>query len=220
MIAAVSQYRDRTEAGHVLARHLAHYASRVDALVLALPPGGVPVAVEVAGYLNAPLDTLAVRKLAPPDHPELALGALAGGVQVLDDDLVTQSGLPRHEFDSWLEHEAAALQRLEHTLRGNRPPPQIRGRVIILIDDGLATGLSMHAAAIAVHRHQPAWIVVAAPVGAPEACDELAQEVHEVVCPLRPDPFQAVGLAYEHFAPTEIEDARDALRRASGLQRP
>jgi putative phosphoribosyl transferase len=221
MILTVHQYRDRIEAGQVLARQLAHYASRVDTLVLALPRGGVPVAVEVAKYLNAPLDVFLVRKLGLPDHPELAMGAIAsGGVRVLDDEAIERGHVSREQLAEITARETAELERQQQLYRGNRPPPPITGRVVIVVDDGLATGYSMHAAVMALHRQQPAWLVVAAPVGSTEACDDLAQEVHEVVCPLRPEPFQAVGLWYDHFSPTDDDEVREGLRRVAGLQRP
>ena len=221
MILTVHQYRDRIEAGQVLARQLAHYASRVDTIVLALPRGGVPIAVEVAKYLNAPLDVFLVRKLGLPDHPEVAMGAIAsGGVRVLDDDAIERGHVTTAELAEITARETAELERQQQLYRGNRPPPTLTGRVVILVDDGLATGYSMHAAVVAAHRQQPAWLVVATPVGSPEACNDLAQEVHEVVCPLRPEPFQAVGLWYDHFSPTDDDEVRAGLRRVAGLQRP
>ncbi|MGH7943483.1 MAG: phosphoribosyltransferase [Opitutaceae bacterium] len=221
MILNVHRYHDRVEAGQVLARQLAHYASRVDALVLAIPRGGVPVALEVAAYLNAPLDAFVVRKLALPDSPGSALGAIApGGVSVYDEDAIEQAGVTREQIAEIAAREAAELERRQLFYRGHRPAPQIAGRVVILVDEGLAAGLGMHAAVIALHRQQPAWLVVAAPVGSVEACEELAQEVHEVVCPFRPKPFQSVGLWYDHFALADDEEVRAALRRTSGLPRP
>lgn len=221
MILTIQQYRDRVEAGQTLARHLASYASRVDTLVLALPRGGVPVGVEVAKYLNAPVDALIVRKLGLPENPEIAMGAIAsGGVRVLDDDIIERAGVTPEEVAHITMLENAELLHCEQLYRGHRPAPQIAGRVVILVDDGLATGSSMHAAVIAVHRQQPAWLVVASPVGSIEACDDLAQEVHEVVCPLRPNPFQAVGLWYDHFSPVDDDDVVNALRRSTGLPRP
>ena len=221
MILSVHQYRDRIEAGRVLARQLAHYAARVDTLVLALPRGGVPIAVEVAEYLNAPLDVFLVRKLGLPDNPEVAMGAIAsGGVRVLDDATIAQAGVTPEQLADITARETAELERRQRLYRGQRPSPKIAGRVVILVDDGLATGASMHAAVIGVHRQQPAWLVVATPVGSIEACNELAQEVHEVVCPLRPEPIQAVGLWYDHFAPTDDDEVLAGLRRVAGLQRP
>jgi putative phosphoribosyl transferase len=218
MILTVHQYRDRIEAGQILARQLAHYASRVDTLVLALPPEGVPIAVEVASYLNAPLDAFVVRKLVLPNDPEHPIGALApGGARVFDDEAIQNSGLAPPEFADLVARETAELERRQQLYRGDRPPPQIAGRVVIVVDDGLATGYAMHAAIIALHRQQPAWLVVAAPVGSVEACNELAQEAHEVVCPLRPDPLRSIGLWYDHFSPTDDDEVRTTLRRSSGL---
>ncbi len=221
IVTAQQHYRDRIEAGQLLARQLAPYASRVDTLVLALPRGGVPVAAEVAAYLNAPLDALLVRKLLHPDNPDIMLGAIAsGGVRMLDDDAIQRAGISPEEITHLTMVESAELIRIEHFYRGDQPPPHIAGRVVILVDDGLMTGSSMHAAVIALHRQQPAWIVVAAPVGSNEACDDLAQEVHAVVCPLRPEPLESVGLWYDHFAPVDEENARAGLRRGRGLPRP
>lgn len=218
MILTVHQYRDRIEAGQLLARQLAHYASRVDTLVLALHPGGVAVAVEVAAYLNAPLDAFLVRKLSLPGDPEIAIGAIAsGGATVLDDQAIKIAGVTATELATVTARETAALERDQKLYRGRRPVPRIAGRVVILVADGITTALSMHAAVIALHRQQPAWLVVAAPVGSAEACEELAQEVHEVVCPLRPEPFHSVGLSYDHFSPMADDDIRTTLHRISGL---
>jgi putative phosphoribosyl transferase len=220
MILTRHQYRDRIEAGQMLARQLAHYASRVDTIVLALPRGGVPIAVEVAGYLNVPLDAFIVLNLRHANTPEIAIGALAtGGVQVLDREAIDRTGIGASQLAMIIERESAELTRQHQLYCGNRPLPPLAGRVVIVVDDGLATGFSMHAAVMALHRQLPAWLVAATPVGAPEACDELAQEVHELVVPLRPEPFQAVGLAYDHFAPVDDEQVRTALRRAGGLAR-
>ena len=219
MILTLHQYRDRIEAGQVLARQLAHYASRVDTLVLGLARGGVVIACEVAAYLNVPLDAFVVRKLALPENPEVAIGAIAsGGVRVLDQEAIDHAEISAKEVAAITERETAELRRREAAYRGPRLLPPMSGRVVILVDDGLATGFSMHAAVIALHRLEPAWLVVAAPVGSQEACDDLAQEVHEVVCPLRPDPLQAIGLWYDHFSPTSDEEVRACLKRA-GLPR-
>jgi len=221
MILDVHRYHDRVEAGQVLARQLAHYASRVDTLVLAISCGGVTVALEVAEYLNAPLEAFVVRKLALPDSPESALGALApGGVSVYDASAIEHAGVTPAQIADITAGEMAELERHQQFFRGSRMWPPIAGRLVILVDDGITAGLAMHAAVIAVHRHQPAWLVAAAPVGSVEACEELAQEVHEVVCPLRPQPFRSVGLWYDHFGPGDDEEVRAALHRTSGLRRP
>jgi putative phosphoribosyl transferase len=213
-----THYRDRTEAGQVLARQLAPYASRVDTVVLGLARGGVTVAAEVAGYLRAPLDAFIVQNIESPDHAGMVLGAItSGGTSVLDHDAIYRSGLSPTELREITVREARELNRRETLYRAHRPPPQIAGHVVVIVDDGLAAGFAMHAAIIALLRQQPAWLVAAAPVGSPEVCDELAQEVHEVVCPVRPDSLESVGLWYDHFAPTNDEDVRDCLRRATTL---
>lgn len=220
MILNVHQYHDRVEAGQVLARQLAHYASRVDTLVLAIPRDGVPIAMEVASYLNAPMDAFLVQRLTAPGHDEVTLGAVAaGGVNVYDEGAIRRSGVGPEEVAALTARETAELERRQQHYRGRRPPPAIAGRVVILVNDGITTSLSLHAAVIALHRQQPAWLVVAAPVGSNEACEELAQEVHEVVCPLRPEPLQSIGLWYDHFAPSNDDEVRAALRRTSGLPR-
>jgi predicted phosphoribosyltransferase len=220
MILTAHQYHDRIEGGRVLARHLAHYASRVDTLVLAIPREGVPIAIEVASYLNVPIDAFMVQRLRPPGQEELTLGAIAsGGVSVYDESAIQRACVTPQEMADITARETAELNRRQKLFRGHRPPPQIAGRVVILVNDGLTAGLSMHAAVIALHRQQPAWLVVAAPVGSVEACEELAQEVHEVVCPLRPEPLQSIGSWYDHFAPSNDDEVRAALHRTSGLPR-
>jgi putative phosphoribosyl transferase len=199
---------------------LAHYASRVDTLVLAVPCGGVAVAVEVAAYLNAPLDAFMVRSLTVPQAPDQVIGAIAtGGVTVFDEPAIRETGLSTDEVAALAARELQSLERRQQLLRGRRPPPQIAGRVVILVDEGIVTGLKLHAAVIALHRQQPAWLVVAAPVGSSEACEELSHEVHEVICPVRPWPFEAVGLAYDHFMPCNDDEAHAALERSGGLPR-
>ena len=218
MILDAYRYHDRVEAGQVLARQLAHYASRVDTLVLGVAGGGVPIALEVASYLNAPLDAFVIRRLLLPDNPESALGAIApGGVCVYDDAAIQHAGVTPQQIADLTARETAELERRQRLYRGRRSPPTISGRVVIVIDEGLTGGLAMHAAVIALHRQQPAWLVVAAPVGSVEACQDLAQEVHEVVCPFRPEPFQALDLWYDHLLPADEEEVRTALWRRSSL---
>jgi putative phosphoribosyl transferase len=207
-------YRNRTEAGEVLARELCDYANRPDVLVLALPRGGVPVAYEVARTLHAPLDVFLVRKLGVPGHEELAMGAVAtGGVRVLNEQVVHHFRIPASVIDSVAAWEMEELERRERLYRGERPPPTVRGKTVILVDDGLATGSTMLAAAKAVRQQEPARIVVAAPIAAPETCDFLRAEVDEVVCPVTPEPFHAVGLWYEDFSQTTDEEVRELLGR-------
>ncbi|HVI85299.1 MAG TPA: phosphoribosyltransferase [bacterium] len=213
-----SPFRDRRDAGRHLARALAAYAGRPDVVVLALPRGGVPVASEVARALHAPLDVCLVRKLGVPGREELAFGALAtGGVRVLNEELVQRLGIPPRVIAAVTAAERKELQRRRRTYRSQRPPPVLRGRIVILIDDGVATGASLHAALVVLRRARPARIVVAVPVAAPEACAALRAEVDEVVCAWTPEPFHAVGHWYEDFAPTSDAEVRDLLE---GSARP
>src|SRR5438874_6038364 len=177
------RYADRSEGGRILATRLTEYRDRADVLVLALPRGGVPVGYEVARALHAPLDVFLVRKLGVPGHEELAMGAIAsGGVRVLNPDVVEHLHIPESIIDAVAEREQADLERRAREYRGSRPPPDVRGRTVILVDDGLATGSSMRAAAAALRRQQPARIVVAVPVAAPPTCREFRGEVDDVVC--------------------------------------
>jgi len=207
-------FRNRRDAGRFLAKRLARYAGQPDVLVLALPRGGVPVAYEVARALGAPLDLFLVRKLGLPGHEELAMGAIAsGGVQVLNERVVSQ-GIPGHIIQQVARNERRELERRERAYRGNRPPPEIRGHTVILVDDGLATGATMRAAAEALRRLGPSRLVVAVPVAAPETCEEFRGEVDEIVCGRTPEPFQAVGLWYDDFSQTTDEEVQDLLERA------
>lgn len=211
-------FRDRHEAGRVLARRLAEYADRPDVIVLALPRGGVPVAYEVASALDTPMDVFVVRKLGVPGYEELAMGAVASGnVRVLNDQLVRRLGIPDHVIDEVAAREQQELARRERLYRGGRPPPDVRERTVILVDDGLATGATMHAAIQALRQQQPARIVVAVPTAAPETCEELRAEVDDVICAITPEPFHAVGLWYREFSQTTDEAVRDLLARRSML---
>jgi predicted phosphoribosyltransferase len=211
-------FRDRKEAGQLLAAKLAAYANRPDVLVLALPRGGVPVAYEVARALKAPLDVFVVRKLGLPGHEEFAMGAVAtGGVRVLNDELVRSLRIPEYLIDNVVAKEEQELARREHLYRGNRPPPDVCGRTVILVDDGLATGATMLAAIKALQKQQPARIVVAVPTAAPETCEELRAEVHDVICAITPQSFHAVGLWYEDFSQTTDEEVRNLLSLATGF---
>jgi predicted phosphoribosyltransferase len=208
-------FRDRRDAGRQLAAKLAAYDNDPDVLVLALPRGGVPVAYEVARALNAPLDVFLVRKLGVPGHEELAMGAIAtGGVRVLNERVLRQAAIPPSEVEAVAAAEARELARREREYRGDRPPPQIRGKTVILIDDGLATGATMHAAVQALRLQGPRRIVVAVPIAAPETCEAFRAEVDEVVCAVTPDPFYAVGLWYEDFSQTSDEEVRELLAQA------
>ena len=209
-------FRDRAEAGRALAQALERYAGLDDLLVLALPRGGVPVAYEVARALPAPLDVFLVRKLGVPGHEELAMGALAsGGVRVLNPDVVDHLHIPESIIDGVAEREQAELERRAREYRGDRSPPDVRGRTVILVDDGLATGSTMRAAAAAVREQQPAQIVVAVPVAAPATCQDFKREVDDVVCALTPEPFYAVGVWYEDFSQTTDAEVRHLLDLAA-----
>ena len=209
-------FRDRRDAGRLLAEKLAAYANRPDVLVLALPRGGVPVAYEVAHRLGAPLDVFVVRKLGVPGHEELAMGAVAtGGVRVLNDQLVEQLGIPDQMIDAVAARERQELARRERLYRGGRPPPDVRGRTVILVDDGLATGATMYAAIEALRKQNPGRIVVAVPTASPETCEEMKAKADHVICAITPDPFQAVGRWYQDFSQTSDEEVADLLARRS-----
>ena len=214
------RFRDRREAGRLLAAQLGAYAKRPDVLVLALPRGGVPVAAEVASALGAPLDVFVVRKLGVPGHEEYALGAIAtGGVRVLNEEVVQALRIPDRVIDALAAREQEELARRERVYRGHRPPLDVRGRTVILVDDGLATGATMHAAIRALRQQQPARIVVAVPTASPETCAELKTEVDDIICATTPDPFYAVGLWYEDFSQTTDEEVRELLARSPGAGR-
>jgi predicted phosphoribosyltransferase len=213
-------FRDRSDAGRQLAAHLTAYARRTDVLVLALPRGGVPVGFEVAQALGVPLDVFLVRKLGVPGHEELAMGAVAsGGLRVLNRDVVEQLHIPDQAIDAVAGQQQRELERRERAYRDDRPAPEVRDKTVILVDDGLATGSTMRAAAAALRQQQPARVVVGVPAAAPQTCDELRQEMDEVVCAITPEPFYAVGLWYEDFSQTTDQEVRDLLARAAGQQR-
>jgi len=209
-------FRDRRDAGRLLAEKLAAYANRPDVLVLALPRGGVPVAYEVARALGAPLDVFVVRKLGVPGYEELAMGAIAtGNVRVLNDRLIERLGMPDHVIDAVTARERQELARRERLYRGGRPPPDVRGRTVILIDDGLATGATMQAAIEALRQQNPARIVVAVPTAAPETCKEMKAMADDVICAITPEPFEAVGRWYQDFSQTTDEEVSALLGRTS-----
>lgn len=213
------RFRDRTEAGRLLAERLRGYAGRNDVVVLALPRGGVPVAYEVAMELGAPLAVFVVRKLGVPGYKELAMGAIAsGGVVVLDEGLVRRLGISRTQLEDAIAREAQELERRENAYDGRRGPPKLEGKTVILVDDGLATGSTMRAAAMAVRELKPARVVVAVPVAAAETCDDFRDVVDEVVCDVTPRPFHAVGLWYENFSQTSDDEVRELLERAEARE--
>ena len=213
-------FRDRADAGKHLATKLLSYKDRSDVLVLALPRGGVPVAFEVAEALHVPLDIFLVRKLGVPRHEELAMGAIStGGVRVLNEDVVDYLRIPEHIIDAIAADELKELERRELAYRGNRPEPDIKGKTVILIDDGLATGSTIRAAAQALRQQQPARIIVAVPVSAAQTCDEYRIGVDEIVCAVTPEPFLGVGQWYRDFSQTTDAEVRDLLARARGEKR-
>ena len=205
-------YRDRLEAGRMLGELLRERFALTGAMVLALPRGGVPVGLEVAFALEAPLDVFVVRKLGVPGHEELAMGAVAvGGFEVLDEFLVERLGITPLQIAAVADHEAAELQRREERYRDGRPPLEFHGRTVILVDDGLATGATMRAAIGAIRQQSVAELIVAVPVGSVEACEEIAREVDMLICPCRPEPFDAVGRWYQSFAQVTDDDVCECL---------
>jgi predicted phosphoribosyltransferase len=209
-------FKDRRDAGRKLAQYLTQYANRPDVVILALPRGGVPVAFEVARALNAPLDIFLVRKLGLPGHEELAMGAIAsGGLRVLNEDIVGALNIPDAVVEAVARRERAELERRERAYRGGRPPLDVRGKTVILVDDGLATGSSMRAAVAGLRAQQPAQVVVAVPTAAPETCEAFENEVDDVVCAVTPQPFFSVGTWYDDFSQTSDEEVRRLLEEAS-----
>ncbi len=199
-----------------MAGRLADYAGRGDVLVLALPRGGVPVAFEVARALEAPLDVFLVRKLGVPGREELAMGAIAtAGVRLLNDEVVQRLRIPARVIDRVAAVELAELERREREYRDGRPPPEVAGRTVILVDDGLATGASMRAAVVALRQRHPARIVVAVPIASPATCREFRDLVDQVVCARTPEPFHAVGHWYEDFSQTSDDEVRELLALAA-----
>lgn len=212
-------FADRFEAGRVLASKLGEFSGRSDVVVLALPRGGVPVGYEVAQALSAPLDVFVVRKLGTPGQEELAMGALApGAITVLNQEVVQALGIPQSIIDAVVAREQLELERREREYRDGRPAAYVRGRTVILVDDGLATGSSMRVAAKALRKEAAAQIVVAVPVASPSTCAEFEAEVDKVVCAATPEPFWAVGQWYRDFSETSDDEVRELL--ASGAAPP
>jgi putative phosphoribosyl transferase len=209
-------FRNRTDAGRQLASKLAKFQGRSDLLVLALPRGGVPVAYEVANILHAPMDVFLVRKLGVPGHEELAFGAIAsGGLRVINQSIVHSTHLSPVQIEAAVAREKVELARRERSYRGDHTPPDPKGLTVILVDDGLATGATMLAAARALRQENPKHVVIAVPVAAPATCNELRPEVDEIICAITPEQFHAVGLWYEDFSQITDEEVRELLERSS-----
>ena len=209
-------FRDRTEAGQILASKLTKYVNQVDTVILALPRGGVPVAYEIGKELGLPIDIFVVRKLGVPGHEELAMGAIAsGGVRHINRDVVDQLRIDSETIDAASRREQKEIERRERLYRGQRPPVDVRNKTVILVDDGLATGSTMRAAIAALRQHRPARIVVAVPTAAPQTCSEIADEVDEIICAATPETFYAVGQWYQEFSQTTDDEVRELLARAS-----
>ncbi|ATB29798.1 phosphoribosyltransferase [Melittangium boletus] len=211
-----SRYQDRYDAGRALAERLGAWRGRADVLVLALPRGGVPVGFEVARSLGVPLDIFLVRKLGMPGDEEVALGAIAaGGVRVLDQELIEQCGIGPEALARLTEREEREIARRNRLYRGERPAPDAHGRTVILVDDGLATGATMRAAVEALRKEAPALIIVGVPVAAKETCEALRDEVDDIICARTPEPFWAVGDWYQDFEQTSDEEVQQLLQRAA-----
>ena len=209
-------FPNRREAGKFLAQKLQRFAGRTKVMVLAIPRGGVPVALEIAKEIGAPLDVFIVRKLGVPGHEELAMGAIAsGGARVLNEEIVMNLGITSHMVDAVAAAEERELMRQEQEYRACLPALDFRGSTAILVDDGLATGASMRVAVRALKKKGPAHIVVAVPVGALETCREMRKEADEVICGMSPIQFTSVGACYEHFAQVTDDEVRDVLMRFS-----
>jgi putative phosphoribosyl transferase len=210
------RFRDRVEAGRRLAEALERYAGRPKLLVLALPRGGVPVGYQVARALNAPLDIMLVRKLGVPGHEELAMGAIApGGIRILSDEVIAAFAVTERDIAAIAGQEQEELDRQEEAYRDGRPLPIIRDRTVVLVDDGLATGSTMRAAAVAIRAQEPVHLVVAVPVAPAETCAALKREADEVICLISPEPFFAVGNWYEDFAQVDDDEVHQLLERAT-----
>ena len=207
-------FRDRREAGKILAASLSEYADRADVVVMALPRGGVPVAFEVAKRLRAPLDVFLVRKLGVPGHEELAMGAIAsGGTRVVNEDVVGPLRIDYETIDAVARREQTELERRERAYRGGISVPVVADKIVILVDDGLATGATMRAAVAALRQLRPKKIAVAVPVAAPETCIALRDEADAVICAVTPRPFQGVGKWYRDFSQTTDEEVQELLER-------
>ena len=212
-------FKDRVDAGRKLAKELPKYANISDVLILALPRGGVPVAFEVAKELNVKMDVFIVRKLGVPGNEELAMGAIASdNIRVLNEDVIRSFQIPQSVIDEVAVNELRELERRERLYRGNRPKPDISGSTVILIDDGLATGATMRAAAAAVKTKNPAKIVIAVPTAASDTCSAFENEVDKTICVATPEPFYGVGAWYEDFSQTTDKEVCELLNKAAKIK--
>lgn len=210
-------YRDRYHAGQVLAERLREFSDSRDALVLALPRGGVPVGSEVARALQLPFDVFVVRKLGVPGHQDLAMGAVAsGGVRFVDPEVIARLGIGQDTIAQAHAHESAELQRLEHGYRGDAPGTPVAGKALLLIDDGMASEADMRLAVEALRLRQPERVVVALPVSSPATCEALRGHADDVVCAASPDPFSGIGDWYADFGQTTEREVQDLLRLQRG----
>ncbi len=218
----IGPFRDRLDAGRRLAAELRAYEDSPDVIVLALPRGGVPVGFEVAATLHVPLDVFVVRKLGLPWQPELAMGAIAsssgGTVRILDQDVIRATHVSDEQIELVAKAEHEELERRERRYRGDAPFPELKGKTVVLVDDGLATGSSMRAAVAALRQESPGRIVVAVPVGARETCDAMGEIADEIICVETPEPFQAVGIWYEDFSETTDDEVHEWLERARAVR--
>jgi putative phosphoribosyl transferase len=209
-------FRDRSDAGRILASRLTHYNGRKDVVVLALPRGGIPVAYEIGKELGVPVDVFVVRKLGVPRQEELAMGAIASGdVRIINYDVVNQLGIDPGTIDRVTDQERQELRRREQLYRGDRRPPALAGKSIILVDDGIATGSTMRAAIAAVRQSTPTRLIVAVPVAAASTYREISAEVDEIICPETPEAFFAISQWYDRFQQTTDDEVRDLLSRTA-----
>ena len=212
----MEKFIDRHQAGRILAEKLKEYTNQPNVIALALPRGGVPVAYEIATALSIPLDVFIVRKLGVPEHKELAMGAIASsGAVFINESIIRELSLKKSSIDSVIQSEQNELERREHVYRGDSPFPDLLGKTIILIDDGIATGATMQAAIIALRKQKPANIIIAVPVAARATCEAMESLVDKLVCPLQPINFYAVGLWYENFSQTSDDEVIELLKLAN-----
>jgi putative phosphoribosyl transferase len=206
------RFHDRTEAGQLLATQLTEYANQDNVWVLGLPRGGIPIAYEIAQALNLPLDICLVRKLGVPDQPELAMGAIAPGeVMILNHDIIKALGVSKQALEQVIAAETQELERRAHAYRGDRPEPDVTGKTVILVDDGIATSSTLRAAIATLRQQHPQAIVVAVPVAAMAACEALSPIVDKLVCLTLPEPLHSIGMWYVDFSQTSDEEVQKLL---------